>query len=45
MGTFVYPLTFTVRDLVHKLLGKSGARLVIVLAGAIMNAGGITDTM
>jgi uncharacterized integral membrane protein (TIGR00697 family) len=34
-GTFIYPLTFTLRDLVHKRLGKQAARLVIVLAGAI----------
>lgn len=34
-GTFLYPLTFTLRDLVHKLLGKSAARLLIVTAGTI----------
>jgi queuosine precursor transporter len=34
-GTFIYPATFTLRDLVHKRLGKRAARLVIVLAGAI----------
>ncbi len=34
-GTFIYPLTFTIRDLIHKRLGKSAARLVIVLAGLI----------
>jgi hypothetical protein len=34
-GTFIYPVTFTLRDLVHKRLGKQTARLVIVLAGAI----------
>lgn len=34
-GTFVYPLTFTLRDLVHKLLGKRAARTLIVAAGAI----------
>ena len=34
-GTFIYPITFTLRDLVHKRLGKQAARLVIVLAGAI----------
>jgi uncharacterized integral membrane protein (TIGR00697 family) len=32
-GTFIYPITFTLRDLVHKRLGKSAARLVIVVAG------------
>ncbi|HEQ72444.1 MAG TPA: VUT family protein, partial [Spirochaetia bacterium] len=35
MGTFIYPLTFTLRDLVHKQLGKRNARLVIVIAGVI----------
>ena len=34
-GTFIYPLTFTLRDLVHKRLGKAAARQVIVLAGGI----------
>ena len=34
-GTFTYPLTFTIRDLVHKRLGKQVARQVIVLAAAI----------
>ncbi|MBN2553989.1 MAG: queuosine precursor transporter [Spirochaetales bacterium] len=34
-GTFIYPITFTLRDLVHKRLGKQAARLVIVLAGGI----------
>jgi uncharacterized integral membrane protein (TIGR00697 family) len=32
-GTFIYPITFTLRDLVHKRLGKSAARLVILVAG------------
>jgi hypothetical protein len=35
MGTFVYPATFTLRDMVHKQLGKSNARTVIVAAAAI----------
>jgi uncharacterized integral membrane protein (TIGR00697 family) len=34
-GTFIYPFTFTLRDLVHKLLGKQAARTVIVTAGVI----------
>jgi uncharacterized integral membrane protein (TIGR00697 family) len=34
-GTFIYPFTFTLRDLVHKLLGKRAARTLIVAAGAI----------
>lgn len=29
MGTFCYPLTFTLRDLAHKVLGKSGATALI----------------
>lgn len=35
MGTFIYPITFTLRDLVHKLLGKRGAQVTIVSAAAI----------
>ncbi len=34
-GTFVYPLTFTLRDLVHKLMGKNAARALIVTAAVI----------
>lgn len=34
-GTFIYPLTFTLRDLVHKVLGRGAARTVIVAAGVI----------
>lgn len=34
-GTFTYPVTFTLRDMVHKLLGRGAARAVIVAAGAI----------
>jgi uncharacterized integral membrane protein (TIGR00697 family) len=34
-GTFVYPFTFTLRDLVHKRLGVRAARLAIALAAAI----------
>jgi uncharacterized integral membrane protein (TIGR00697 family) len=34
-GTFIYPLTFTLRDLVHKLLGKRAARALIVTAACI----------
>ncbi len=34
-GTFIYPLTFTIRDLIHKRLGKSAARTVIILAAAV----------
>ncbi|HRN50092.1 MAG TPA: queuosine precursor transporter [Anaerolineales bacterium] len=35
MGTFIYPITFTLRDVVHKLLGRSIARTLVVAAGAI----------
>ena len=34
-GTFIYPLTFTIRDLVHKRLGKLVARKIIILAAGI----------
>jgi uncharacterized integral membrane protein (TIGR00697 family) len=34
-GTFIYPLTFTLRDLVHKLLGRKAAQALILTAGAI----------
>ena len=34
-GTLIYPFTFTLRDLVHKISGKTAARTVIVLAAAI----------
>ncbi|MBN1305658.1 MAG: queuosine precursor transporter [Anaerolineales bacterium] len=35
MGTFIYPVTFTLRDVVHKTLGKRSAQVLIVTAGAI----------
>jgi uncharacterized integral membrane protein (TIGR00697 family) len=34
-GTFIYPITFTIRDLIHKQLGKAAARTVIILAAVI----------
>ena len=34
-GTFIYPLTFTIRDLVHKRLGKKAARTVIISAAGL----------
>lgn len=34
-GTFIYPFTFTLRDLVHKLLGKAAARTLIVTAAVV----------
>ena len=36
MGTFVYPITFTLRDVIHKALGKRAAR-TIVFTGAGVN--------
>ncbi|MFQ5616557.1 MAG: queuosine precursor transporter, partial [Anaerolineales bacterium] len=35
MGTFVYPITFTLRDIAHKLLGKRNVRALIISAGVI----------
>jgi hypothetical protein len=35
MGTFIYPITFTLRDLAHKQLGKRNAQTLVVSAGAI----------
>jgi uncharacterized integral membrane protein (TIGR00697 family) len=35
MGTFIYPITFTLRDVVHKALGKRAARSMIVTAAAV----------
>jgi uncharacterized integral membrane protein (TIGR00697 family) len=35
MGTFVYPATFTLRDMVHKTLGKRNAQTLIITAAAI----------
>jgi uncharacterized integral membrane protein (TIGR00697 family) len=34
-GTFVYPITFTLRDLVHKTVGDRAARVLIVTAAVI----------
>jgi len=35
MGTFIYPITFTLRDVVHKELGKRNAQTLIVMAAVI----------
>jgi uncharacterized integral membrane protein (TIGR00697 family) len=35
VGTVIYPFTFTLRDLVHKSLGRTAARTVIVAAAVI----------
>jgi hypothetical protein len=37
-GTLTYPFTFTLRDLIHKQLGRRAARTVIV-AAAVINVG------
>ena len=33
MGTFIYPITFTLRDVIHKLMGKRAAQTIILTAG------------
>jgi hypothetical protein len=35
MGTFIYPITFTLRDMAHKVIGRSATRRLIVLAALI----------
>jgi hypothetical protein len=35
MGTFVYPITFTLRDLVHKTAGREAARTMILTSAAV----------
>lgn len=35
MGTFIYPITFTLRDMAHKLLGKRNAQTLVISAGVI----------
>ena len=35
MGTFIYPITFTLRDVVHKTLGRSAARTLVVTCGVV----------
>ncbi|MBP9501235.1 MAG: queuosine precursor transporter [Candidatus Promineofilum sp.] len=35
MGTFIYPVTFTLRDVVHKMLGKRNAQTLIISAAGI----------
>lgn len=34
-GTFVYPFTFTLRDMAHKMLGASATRLLIIVAAVV----------
>lgn len=35
MGTFIYPITFTLRDMVHKTFGKRNAQVLIITAAVI----------
>ena len=35
MGTFIYPITFTLRDVAHKILGKRNVRTLIIMAAVI----------
>lgn len=35
MGTFIYPITFTLRDVVHKSLGKRASRALVLTAAAV----------
>ena len=35
-GTLIYPITFTLRDLVHKTTGRKGA-LTVILTAAVIN--------
>lgn len=35
MGTFIYPFTFTLRDMAHKLVGKRGVRTLVITAGVV----------
>jgi queuosine precursor transporter len=34
-GTIIYPLTFTLRDFVHKTIGKKESRVIVILAASI----------
>ena len=35
MGTFVYPITFTLRDVAHKTIGKKHTQSLILMAAAV----------
>lgn len=35
MGTFIYPFTFTLRDMAHKMIGRKGVRTLVITAGAL----------
>jgi len=34
-GTFIYPITFTLRDIAHKVMGIKGVRVLIISAAAV----------
>lgn len=35
MGTFIYPITFTLRDVAHKTIGKRSTQTLVVMAAAV----------
>ncbi len=35
MGTFIYPLTFTLRDVIHKAAGRAAARTVVLTSAGV----------
>jgi hypothetical protein len=35
MGTFIYPITFTLRDVAHKTIGKRNTQALIVMAAVV----------
>ncbi len=35
MGTFIYPITFTLRDVIHKAAGRRAARIVILTSAGV----------
>lgn len=35
MGTFIYPITFTLRDVIHKAAGRRAARVVILTSAGV----------
>lgn len=35
MGTWIYPITFTLRDVIHKALGRRAARTVVITAAGL----------
>ncbi len=44
MGTFIYPVSFTLRDLAHKILGRRNAR-VLIIASALINLAAVAYIM